>query len=449
MKTTSRHDDARCLRAGGAIGDITPRASVFLFGYPHVPRWSTGVHDRLECCALYLSDGMSAALFLAHDLIFIPRDLTLAVRREIAAQSEVPEHAIMVTATHTHSGPITAEFLSNAADPVVPKPDGAYLAELRATMVKTALRAIRGAEPAEIGMDVATVRGTGTNRHDPHGPADPEVPVVLARSIASGRALAFMLVHAMHPTVLHENSMLISGDFPHFTRQCLRRTWLGADCPVLFHQGASGNQSPRHVTRGNTFAEAQRLGEILGCAVESVLPRLVFSTDVSLRVRIGKVDLAARRFPTVEEAERSLCRARDRFLGLQRAGAAAPAVRTAECDVFGAEETAELARAASDGRLNAAVAERTPAEIQVVSIGGWNFVAWPGEFFVEYALELRRRASRTHLITVANGELQGYIVTPDAAASGGYEASNAIFAAENGARFIEATLALLSEPQAG
>jgi neutral ceramidase len=44
---------------------------------------------------------------------------------------------------------------------------------------------------------------------------------------------------------------------------------------------------------------------------------------------------------------------------------------------------------------------------------------------------------------MANGELQGYIVTPEAAARGVYEATNAVFGPENGPRFVETTLALL------
>ena len=68
----------------------------------------------------------------------------------------------------------------------------------------------------------------------------------------------------MHPTVLHEDSTLVSGDFPAMTRQYLQEHVLGADCPVLYHTGPSGNQSPRHVTRANTFDEAERLGGLLG-----------------------------------------------------------------------------------------------------------------------------------------------------------------------------------------
>ena len=109
----------------------------------------------------------------------------------------------------------------------------------------------------------------------------------------------------------------------------------------------------------------------------------------------------------------------------------------------GAEETAELARAARDGRLEAALRKCVPAEVQVISVGPWRFAGWPGEFFVEYALELRRRCPECFVFTMANGELQGYIVTPEAAARGVYEATNAVFGPENGSRFVETTLALL------
>ena len=103
-----------------------------------------------------------------------------------------------------------------------------------------------------------------------------------------------------------------------------------------------------------------------------------------------------------------------------------------------------LARAAADGRLQAAAAHCSPAEIQVIELGPWRFVFWPGEFFVEYALEVKARSPSTFVVTMANGELQGYIVTPDAAARGVYEATNALFSPDNGQRVVEATLGLLA-----
>jgi len=155
------------------------------------------------------------------------------------------------------------------------------------------------------------------------------------------------------------------------------------------------------------------------------------------------VDLVVRRMPAQEDALRALTETREKFLRLKREGAPRAVVRTAECDVFGAEETAELAKAVLDGRLAAAAAACSPAEIQVVEIGPWKFVGWPGEFFVEYALEVKRRSPGTFVITLANGELQAYIVTAEADAKGMYEARNALFSPDNGPRIVEETLALL------
>lgn len=57
------------LVAGAAACDITPEGPQFLFGYPHVERMSTGVHDRLLSSALYLSDGRVALLLVANDVV--------------------------------------------------------------------------------------------------------------------------------------------------------------------------------------------------------------------------------------------------------------------------------------------------------------------------------------------------------------------------------------------
>lgn len=432
------------LLAGATTVDITPQGSVFLYGYPHVPRYSTGIHDPLECAALFLRSQEGSALFLANDVICFAKQFVQEVRHRIRAETGVPEEAIMVTATHTHSGPIMVDCLSNAADHVLPKTDPRYLVWLADRIVAAACEAVKAAVPAEVGLAIARAQGVGSNRHDPAGPTDSEVPVLVARSLATSRPLACMVVYGMHPTVLHEDSTLISADFPCFTRRLLRQRALSATCAVLYQNGASGNQSPRHMTRANTFAEAERLGENLGRAIADVIPSISHGREVPIRCRSRWLDLEPRKLPDVNAAKRAVAKAQARLERLKQAGAPRPAIRTAECDVFGAEETAEIARAALDGRLAAAVQACAPTEIQLLKIGPWNFVAWPGEYFVEYGLALKSRAPGTFVITLANGELQGYIVTAEAAAEGVYEATNAIFAPSNGPRIVEATLSLLA-----
>lgn len=59
------------LKAGAAAIDISPEDSQFLFGYLHVKRYSTGIHDKLWSSALYLYDGKTEIMFIANDIIYL------------------------------------------------------------------------------------------------------------------------------------------------------------------------------------------------------------------------------------------------------------------------------------------------------------------------------------------------------------------------------------------
>ena len=435
---------SHALTAGAARGDISPKTSQFLCGYPHVERYSTGIHDPLLSSALYLNDGATEAMFIANDIISLSKQFVAEVRARIEKATGVPAGNIMVTATHTHSGPITRKSMSSEADPAVPDPDPAYVGFMQDILVDAAVKAHAAAAPAEIGLAEAHVEGVGTNRRDPDGPADPGAPVLLVRSVADGRTIGLMACYSMHPTVLHEDSTLVSADFPGMAREYLQKQVLGKDCPVVYHTGPAGNQSPRHVTKGNTFEEAERLGKILGKAFEEAVSKVVFSSDVKLVVVRDLVELPKRVLPSVAEAGKKLEDAVARLESLRAKGAPRQEVRTAEVDGFGAEHTLALAKAEADGRAEAAFRACMPAEIQVISVGPWRFVGWPGEIFVEYALELKARFPNTYVFSLANGSLSGYLATPEAAAEGGYEASNSLQDPAGGRILVDRTAKLLS-----
>jgi hypothetical protein len=436
-------DMGLAFRAGAAQVDITPRDSQFLYGYPHVRRYSTGIHDPLFSSALYLSDGKTETVIVANDIIFVGKALVKETRKRISEATKIPSANIMITATHTHSGPVTVDYISSERDPVVPKADPRYLSLLQEGMISAAVRACGNSAPATVDLSVADGTGVGTNRRDPSGPVDPETPVMAVRHANSSGYIACMLVFSMHPTVLHEDSTLISCDFPGVVRRYLQSNYLGEDCPVLYHTGPAGNQSPRHVVRGNTFAEAERLGTILGKAAGAVLTGMDFSGSYPLKCIRAFLDLLGREFPSVEDSRKKLVDAKKRFEDLKQTRGDAREIRTAECDWFGAEETASLALAARDGRISAYYDACMPAEVQVIRIGPWSFVGWQGEIFVEYALAVKRKFQDTFIISLANGELQGYIVTEEAAFEGGYEASNSLFKHESGNMMVEKTASLL------
>ena len=433
------------LQAGSAQVDITPKDSQFLYGYPHVERFSTGIHDKLWASSLYLSDGKTEVVFIANDIIWVSKDVTTIARKAISDKTGIKPENIMITSTHTHSGPHTVDYISNQADPVVPKADQNYVQFMEDCIVESAVKAHKNARPAKLGLAIADDTGVGTNRRDPSGPADHNVPVLMVKSL-DDKNIACMLVCSMHPTVMHEDSTLVSGDFPGLSRIYLQENVLGEDCPVLHHAGPAGNQSPRHVTNANTFDEAQRLGNILGKAVEKVIPQITLENNIDLAVKVELIDdLPKRTFPSVEQAQENLKNSVSKLEQLRNSNAPKQQTRTAECDWFGAEETLTLAKAANDGSLEDAYQTGLPAEIQVIKIGDWKFVGWQGEVFIEYALSVKQKAPNTFVISLANGEMQGYIVTKEAADQAGYEASNALFSYQAGEIFVNKTLEALDE----
>jgi neutral/alkaline ceramidase-like enzyme len=432
------------LLAGSAVADVTPQGSVFLFGYPNVSRWSTGVHDRLLASALYLSDETIQTLFIAVDIIFVSVATVRRVRQRISQSTSIPESHILISATHTHSGPITVDYLSNEHDALIPKVDAEYLRWFEDQLVNAGCRAVNNAESAQAGVGIANATGIGANRRDPAGAADLSAPVLFVQRDSDASPLALMLICSMHPTVLHENSTLISGDFPGIARQYLQRHVVGADCAVLYHTGPAGNQSPRHVVRSNTFEEAKRLGEIVGAAVETSIRGIALASDLSIECHSARLNFPLRSFDSVSAAAKKLEESLARLTALRESGASRATIRTAECDWFGAAETLTLAQAAADGRLAQFAESCMPAEVQLIRVGEWNFVGWPGEMFVEFGLRVKARHANTFIISYANGELQGYLVTQQAVDEGGYEASNALFKSpDSGNMLVDSTLTLL------
>jgi len=119
-------------------------------------------------------------------------------------------------------------------------------------------------------------------------------------------------------------------------------------------------------------------------------------------------------------------------------------VRTAECAVFGAEGTLALAHLKAQGAIDQTLESYRPIEVQILQIGDAFLVGLPGECFTEYALEIKRRCPNwVFVVSLVNGDLQGYIVTEEAAAQGGYEATTALFSPGAGRILVEKALELL------
>ena len=429
------------LKAGAASVNITPQESHFLFGYPFVERMSTGTHDDLLSSALYLTDGKNQVLFISNDVIYVSKASTARIRAEISEKTGIRASNILVAATHTHSAPVTVDLVISANDPIVPKVDRNYLKFMEESTVKAACQAVENATLAEIAVVVGDATGVGTNRHNPEWAKDTDVPAMFVKNKNNDEFIGCMLICNMHPTILHEDSKLYSSDFPYFVRKTLQEVVLGNGRPVIYFTGTAGNQSPRHVTKANTFEEAKRIGHIVSDSIISKLTETVtFSSYMPISVAQKFVDLPKRTFPSVEWAKGHRDKTKKRFEELKKSSEIPQEIRTAEVNWFGSEELLYLSKLAQDNELGKAYQSSLPAEIQIMKVGEWKFAAWPGEVFVEYAIELKNHAEKVALITYANGELQGYLVTQEAQDGGYYEAGNSFFDHKAGELMLAETI---------
>lgn len=433
------------LQVGTAVVDISPQKPMFLVGYPHVERISEGIHDPLLASALYLENANNSMLMIAIDLLFLDARFIGEIRSGISAKTDVKAENIMISCTHTHSGPVTIDMLAFRNDPVVPGVDSKYQNKLKQNIIESGIIAVDNAKPAEIAVTSADITGVGCNRHNPDGARDPEAGILVIRDLETKEIEALSLIYCMHPTVLHEDSKLVSSDFPGYTREYLKSCF-GEDITILYHTGPEGNLSPRYDVKGQTFKEAERLGNILAESVTEKINLLSdddFDHNPAVGVTNKMIAPVSRELPSLEEAEENLKFRKSEFERLKSENAGHGPVRTAECSVFGAEETLFLAKCANNGTLDKVLADYQKIEIQVLHIAEAFIVAFPGEMFVEFSLELKNKSpEKTFAICLTNGEMQGYIVTEDAS---GYEADNSLFMPETGTIMVKAALELISE----
>jgi neutral ceramidase len=96
--------DAVALQAGAGRSDVTPPTGFYTMGYVRSDAVARGQHTRLYARALVLEQGGRKLALVATDLGFTPGGMTVEVGKRIAARG-FDERNIVISASHTHSGP--------------------------------------------------------------------------------------------------------------------------------------------------------------------------------------------------------------------------------------------------------------------------------------------------------------------------------------------------------
>src|SRR6476620_11111083 len=95
------------LRVGAAAVVITPPEGTPLAGY-YSERGSKTVLDDIYSKAIVLEVGDTKAALVVCDLISLPRHVVTEARRQVEAATGIPGAHVMLSATHTHPGPVLA-----------------------------------------------------------------------------------------------------------------------------------------------------------------------------------------------------------------------------------------------------------------------------------------------------------------------------------------------------
>jgi hypothetical protein len=345
--------------------------------------------------AAVFESGGSRAVIVTADLLWWPPQEMASLRQAVAEITGAPEDAVLLSASHTHSGPQTSTRAASGIGVADPR----YLDLLRERTLAAGRAAIAALEPVSLRRFNGT-HDLGFNRRpqfDPDGPIDPALTVIRADR-ADGSPVALLVHYTCHPVITKEP--LVSAEWPGVA---MTRLEAGLGTTALFLQGCCGDINPHREgttesLRG-TDREVVQEGEWFAAAVATLLDgsgeTLLAHPPVGIRTT---VDLPFAALP--DEAA-------------LRAAAGEPGI------------TGEWSRAVlqhPEWRVPA-----IPLQIQRLDLAdGLSLLAMDGEIVVSYGLHVRERSGgRVLPMGYANG-MTCYIPTAKIIVEGGYEGGESI-----------------------
>lgn len=417
------------LKAAMKRVDITPPTGLELAGYPHYPRYNTGAHDPLYAACMYLNNGEEEIVMVTLDLLFFSKKHVIKTRHLIETTCGIPGDHVMISCSHTHSGPWASGRLDIESLEAGKEQPHEYVQSLIEKIVGIVTEAKQDAFDAKFTYGTSLCgaeSGVGGNRRLPGGPHDPLVSVMAIQD-AAGKVRGMMVNYTLHPTFIHEWSEVCTADYPCYLKLQLEELEPGVI--VGFSQGTSGNQSSRYYRQGESYDEAERVGRLLGKAAHKVLEKAQWEDDICIAVASDSHELDLRDFGTEEELRAKVAVDEANYKELY-----AKYGNSTNRDEYYLWQNANLKLLGSEDQLGYIVMQKNgtkiellddegPAEVQAFRLGGCCVIGVPGEAFVEFGLYLKAMAGFGTVIVneLTNGCLPGYMYTPESLVTGGYE----------------------------
>ncbi len=434
------------LKASMQRADITPPQGLELAGYPHYPRNNTGAHDPLYAACMYLENETDAVAMVTLDLLFFSKKHVAEVRRRVTKACGLAGERVMISCSHTHSGPWASGRLDIESLEAGKEQPHAYVEFLVDTITNLILKAKENTFAAEFTAGTALCgaeSGIGGNRRLPGGPHDPLVSVMAVRD-AEKKVRGMMVNYTLHPTFIHEWSNVCTADYPCYLKLQLEE--MQPTAIVGFAQGTSGNQSSRYYRQGESYDEAERVGRTLGKAAHTVLEKAEWTDSLPIRVATTEIPLELRDFGTEEELVKQVERDEKVYKELYaKYGDSTNREeyylwQNANLKLLGSEDQLGYVKMQKKGIKIELLEDEAPAQMQVLLLGDTCVIGVPGEMFVEYGLYLKAMAGYKTVIVneLTGGVLPGYLYTPESLVTGGYETDTSMLGEQFGRHMVDA-----------
>lgn len=393
-------------KAGAARVDITPVGPMWMSGYAGRDKPAEGTLHNLWAKAVVLEDpdGRRVAL-VTMDLVGIPRDLSVAVCAELKKKHGLPREAIMLSTSHTHTGPIVGSNLNAmyALDDAQQKRVSDYATDLQAKLVEVVGAALDKLAPAQIAWGTGRVTLAVNRRNNKEadvprlrelgllkGPVDHDVPVLAVRD-PDGKIRAVVFGYACHATVLSFYQW--SGDYPGFAQITVEKMY--PDAVALFWAGCGADQNP---LPRRTVGLAEGYGRQLAEGVKAVLDAPMTPLGQKLATTYAEIPLPFADLPSRDQLVKD---------------------STSNNRYVASRAKLLLQEVAKEGALRGTY----PYPVQTWQLGtDLTWVALGGEVVVDYSLRLKKEMGRNQTwVTGYANDVMAYIPSLRVLKEGGYE----------------------------
>ena len=138
------------LQIGYAEENINPKLGIAIEGY-YVPRFAKGILSNLKVISLAIKSKENTVLLLSLDLCELDEKTVRRIKSAVSAKTGVAEDKVILTATHTHTGPCLRDsgYFDYDAEPV-----NKYLVFLAEQSAKAAQKSLKDLKPAKMGYAV-------------------------------------------------------------------------------------------------------------------------------------------------------------------------------------------------------------------------------------------------------------------------------------------------------